>query len=374
MKNATRCPLTQKVQAKLSALLLFTLIVVPAGCKQKLTGSNVAYIIGPTNDITSVSSDNHSDMPPNVFSATGLIVTKLQGDRVKYCSGALAAPAAPGENMRMITNHHCFAETDERGQSSDSLLVEACTGTEVYLGFAPTLGQAPVRGACLPGSLRTSASMDLAVFTLSKPLPVDIQPLEIWEGDPFPEGRPALIVHYPDVEQNLAIPPGQRTKLPAASITTLNCTSGGLFTTSEWELDRSLPYGMKHTCDLIHGSSGSPLIDAETRKIIGINWGGIKIKNDGTESVDNVATRAIFLKKFLNGENPSSGSSASSGLDAIASQRAATTTSSDKKQPNLPFGCGTVALPGVPSVWLIFVLLMPLLFCFKRSLKWRDSK
>ena len=319
----------------------------------------MAYVIGPTNDIVSVTGENSSTIPADIFNATGLIVTRLQGDKVKYCSGALAAPETPGGNPRVVTNHHCFAQTDERGLSSDLLLVEACTGTEIYLGFAPVTGTAPQRGTCMPGSLRTNATMDLAVFTLSKPLPEGHQPLSIWEGDQSLEGRPAMIVHYPDVEQNLAVPPGQKTKLPMASLTQANCVISGVFGPEEWELDRSLPYGLRHSCDLIHGSSGSPLIDVATKKIVGINWGGIKIKDNGPEKIDNVATRAIFLTQFLSGGATGKGSSGSAAMDAIAAQRNASSTA-PKKQSRLPFGCGVVnAFGGSNTLGLLLLLFAP---------------
>ena len=344
-------------------LVAFSLLVLAiVSCKAKPSASNVSYIIGPSNDITSVSPENSESVPADIFNATGLIVTKLQGDRVKFCSGALAQPEKPGGNLRVITNHHCFAITDERGMSSDQLLVEACTGTEIFLGFAPLLGRAPQRGSCKPGSLRTNPTMDLAVFTLAKPLPSYNQPLQIWDGDPVPEGRSAMIVHYPDIDQNMAIPPGQRTKLPTASITNTDCKIGGMFAPSEWDLDQSLPFGLRHTCDLIHGSSGSPLIDAETKKIVGINWGGIKIKTEGAEKTDNVATRAVFLNQFLLGSEGPTNSNANQALDAIAAQRAASATT-PKKQAKMPLGCGVTSNSSHSNAPLTLLFLIPLLAC-----------
>jgi hypothetical protein len=96
-----------------------------------------------------------------------------------------------------------------------------------------------------------------------------------------------------------------------------------MFAVSEWDLDRTLPYSLRHTCDLIHGSSGSGLIDAKTGKILGVNWGGIKISLDAGVRTDNVATRAKYAQAFLNNsveDEVKLAAERKSSADAVASK------------------------------------------------------
>src|SRR5690606_36021161 len=88
-------------------------------------------------------------------------------------------------------------------------------------------------------------------------------------------------------------------KLPAASITDNDCRTLGGFAVDEWNLDRTLPFSIKHTCDLLHGSSGSALVDIETEKILGVNWGGIKIQYGDKSETVNAATAAPYVIAFL---------------------------------------------------------------------------
>jgi hypothetical protein len=137
------------------------------------------------------------------------------------------------------------------------------------------------------------------VFTVSENRPGPYLPLQLWEGETVPEGRKAYIVHYPDIPENLEAINPAAARLPVAAVTTQDCKVSGLFDPAEWDLDRTLPYSLRHTCDLIHGSSGSALVDAQTSTLIGVNWGGIKITYSSGTRVDNVATRIDFVKAFL---------------------------------------------------------------------------
>ena len=95
-----------------------------------------------------------------------------------------------------------------------------------------------------------------------------------WLNEGFPEMKaegPTFITY--ELEQQ-----GSVVKLTLTQTSPLDdCKVIGPFDVSEWDLDRTLPFSLRHTCDLIHGSSGSGLIDAKTGKVLGVNWGGIKI-------------------------------------------------------------------------------------------------
>ncbi len=287
-----------------SVSLLVSLVL--SGCKKGLEVNHAGYIVGLTNDIVQVTPANRSAIPDSVFDSAVFIVTKLPGERVKYCSGTLVEPARPGENLRVLTNHHCFAEIDKSPGGSDiirgEVFLEACTNTETWFGVAPSLGVAPTKVGCQPGTLRTNPKLDLAVFTLARAVPGQHRAATVAQPSMVEVGRAAMIVHYPEVESHLAPLPGQPVALPTASVTLEDCKILGVFPEREWGIDPTVPYSLRHSCDIVQGSSGSALLDAETHEIIGVNWGGIKINHEKGQRTDNVATRTEFVAAFLAGQ------------------------------------------------------------------------
>ncbi len=289
----------------------FGLVVLAAapGCKKQDLGPNreSGYVVGPTNDIYNVGESGSEgavqikELSQEAVNGTVLIATRLPDKRVKFCSGTLITADSPEGGLRVLTNHHCFAETDADDKATRATLPEACTETQVYFGFFTGQTQSSTSVSCRAGSLRTNFEGDIAVFELASAPPEKYRPLALWDGEDAPEGRVAGIVHYPDTEENMASPPEGGPKLPTASVTVNDCRVTGLFAISEWDLDRTLPYSLRHTCDLIHGSSGSALIDLKTSTILGVNWGGIKISYDAGTRTDNVATRASYVAAFLAG-------------------------------------------------------------------------
>lgn len=265
--------------------------------------STSGYILGPTSQIMPVKevAGRPLDPPiePRVLNASVLLATQLKDKSVKFCSGTLIAGGGPGANLRVLTNHHCFASEDASGLAVPTLLPEACAKTKAHFGFIQGRTEQSTVIACQPGSLRTSFDGDVAVFTLAANPPDTYQPLSLWQGEAVPTGRSAMIIHYPDTPELMVPPPEGGPRLPTAQTTLANCKVVGDFPTNEWTLDRSLPFALRHSCDIIHGSSGSGLIDAQTSSILGVNWGGIQITTDGVVHTDNVSTRAAFIAAFL---------------------------------------------------------------------------
>lgn len=283
-------------QVLLSAV--FFSLTVPA-CKKAHEVNRSAYIVGPTNDIKKMGENERREVPAGVYNASVLIATQLKDKKIKFCSGTLIASAGPTENPRILTNHHCFAHQDAEGKAVNELISEACENTRVYFGYYSGEASSAASIGCQPDSLRTNFDGDLAVFTMEEHPKPPHSPLQLWDGDTVPEGRKAYIVHYPDVTENLEATAPGAARLPVAAVTTQDCKVAGPFDPSEWDLDRTLPFSIRHTCDLIHGSSGSALVDAQTSTMIGVNWGGIKITYDNETRVDNVATKIDFVRAFL---------------------------------------------------------------------------
>lgn len=330
------------------------------GCKQKndLINQSPGYILGPSNDINVFEKDDPRLALYDFSASSVLVTTTLKDGKVKFCSGTLILPAANETFLRVITNHHCFAESENDEKSKQTLLKESCVKTKIYLDFNKGNARDSKTADCAPGSLRSSYEMDLAVFTLKDQLPNRYKPLGIFPGSVAElAGKSALIIHHPDVETQRESPGKGVPPLPVSAYTNNDCRVDGPFSASEAKLDRTLPFGIRHSCDLIHGSSGSALLDPQTGLILGVNWGGIQINSGGGLNVSNVATSAPFVRAFLEQKSPETlltkdgaspqGRSSDLGV-AIAGGRAQTEeTSGDSAKNSKKNACGVVGWESV---------------------------
>jgi hypothetical protein len=338
-------------------LLLFLMISTLSGCKQALQVSKTAYIIG-NNDIVRLEESKVEESTVEIADSSVLISTLVSNKKRKFCTGTLIKPMGDQKLLRVLTNHHCFANVDEQGNVDKELLKDACTGTQIYLGFRAGETDSSTSSSCLAGSLRTDPRGDLAVFTVASQLPTKYTPLAIWPDGSVPAGRPAMIVHYPDVDENFMQVTGSRSKLPVASITDVDCSTQGNFPENEWRFDPSLPYSMKHNCDLLHGSSGSALIDKESRTIIGVNWGGIKIDYKKNIETINVATRADYVQAFLDQKSDEWQPQAGSNLANNSAQSGTKQRSESNSSSGSIISCGTIGAGASSFARLAALLLL----------------
>ncbi|MEY4630156.1 MAG: hypothetical protein RIQ81_276 [Pseudomonadota bacterium] len=235
-----------------------------------------------------------------VAAATVLIVAPLRSGETRFCSGAAYTT---DNGVVIVTNRHCFATSKEHKAEDVPLDPWACEKTQVYLDFDLSTALPGRRAACAKGSIKTNARLDLATFKLEGDTPA--QTLQLRKIDPTPSDRLAtFIVHFPDVEEkrirlDLAKFPGAPATAPRMTVSFEECQTAGYFKEEHYKIDPSLPYGLRHTCDMIKGSSGSSLIDAATGESLGVNWGGIRFGEDPTAETFNIATRATLVTSFL---------------------------------------------------------------------------
>ncbi len=371
------------VNRKLIHLLIATVLIscgfILTSCKKKplFNISRTAYILG-NNDIKVAKAENVKDVAPEILNSTALIATWRKTGQVKFCSSIHIGPENDGENSRLVMNHHCFAETSEEGKTQKELIEEACTETKVFFGFSEANNfETEVRG-CTKGTLKTDPLGDIAVFTLDKPAPEGYPYLEFWDGDDNISERKAVILHHPNIPENLKAPKDEDVKLPVAAITIDDCVTKGRFASTEWSYDPALAFSLKHTCDLKQGSSGSALIDLQTNKILGINWGGVRISYDNGVREDNAATMASYVQAFLSGETEEfikdlyriSGSSADSLLlgNSVPSEDGTKNRNAKKQEKK---DCATISLKSADqSFILLLILSLPLfILSFKVALK-----
>ncbi len=350
---------------KKNLVAMIAVLSLLEGCKnQKSLVNYGAYILGPQNDIIQIKNENVANIPKEVLDASVIIVTKVAGGQIKFCSGTLIEPKEPSGKNRILTNHHCFAELGADKKALPTLLKEACTETKVYFGFLAEQAKQALSVGCEPFSLRTSYEGDLAVFTVSGAEPAGIKPLKLAMNSRTPDNKQALIVHYPDQPGMHDTLPGRDAKLPTAQATLNDCKIISDFTPGEWTLDRVLPFSFKHSCDLTHGSSGSAIVDRDTLEILGVNWGGIKIVYDDGEKAFNAATKISFVKAFLDDKSQDIIAQASrelqSSLDAERGGKTVSNTEqSDGTKPPKELkklGCGVIAMSSSAGSKLIFWL------------------
>ena len=315
------------------------------------------YIID-NNNIIKLSTENQGQVGQQALKGSVMLATTLAGQKVKFCSGVLIAG---NPNPLVLANHHCFAQTDEEGVTTEALIPEACSETYVYLGFSELTNYQPEKIKCKDNTLKTDFVGDLSVFELESIPTFEFTTLDFWDGDPAAIDRQAEIVHYPAAKESFRVPPNESVPLPTTAITYEDCVVKGPFEKPEWGLDPALPHGIRHTCDLIKGSSGSALIDRETQKILGINWGGIKLKTHNGSRVDNVATWVPYIKAFLEGKSESIQIARQNELDAsVKDQKQKTSTEKQLASKVEKTFCGSLGRPVQNKNWL-WILMAPLI-------------
>lgn len=303
-------------------------------CKKQVSSSRTAYVIGEDNmESIDQSSDPYVKYKDTIES-TVLIVTQTPTGGAQFCSGALVQGKT---SLRILTNHHCFAIKGENNLATPTLLSTACQKTKVYFNVIQGALDAVTRASCIEGSLINDFNADLASFSIQGQIPANIRPLDFYESNDV-ENRAAFIIHYPSRADSFAFVKSAGGRLPVATLTEDDCKINGRFPESEWRQLPVLSVSYRHECDLIQGSSGSPLVDLESRKLIGVNWGGIQVKTGSDLRVDNAATSAQYAKEFILSEGaPNRVSSLLTSIVAKSKQEAASSEEDDKPS------CGSIS-------------------------------
>ncbi len=325
------------------------------GCKPKANTSHVSFVIG-NNDIHQLTSANESQIPERIRKASVLIATVYKSgnsQKVKFGSGTLI-----GGN-RVISNHHVFAVPDETGKATSEVLPQACSSTKILFGFDQTKNEPEDTVECQEGSLKTDFHGDLAVLTLKREPIINVEPLTITTNDVANSNDPLFVVHYPNIDSHQSFGSGIGTSLPQASITVNDCSVINTFENIRWQ-DPTINLSMRHTCDLLDGSSGSALVSQKTGEIVGVNWGGVEIKkSNGQSETVNAATRPGYVNAFLNNSHDDY----FERILSQASNQSYSAFTNENQDSNDIGGCGSLAggshHPFGGVLFLLLGLLLP---------------
>ena len=350
----------------LLTLLFFTSCKVPS----KLHESG--YIID-SNDIKTFDAESSTiDFDQKLFDHTALIIIDSGNGRKRFCSGSIIAPKNAGNNYRILSNHHCFAKKDENGIVQSALLEGHCDEVNIVFGAYKDSGSPKEFTSCKVNTFFSDIDMDLAVFEIAKNPSPKYTPIKFASNNMSLSKQDSLVIHYPKVEdtdseikEKTFIDTRTKVRAPYAQYTAENCRTTGMFPEEQRKLDKALGFSIRHTCDQIDGSSGSPLISRQNGLLLGVNWGGIELVDPKTSESRkiNVATSIENIKLFLSGDYEEHKKEIFEKAEAAFKNYTNRQNSSGNALVN---GCGIVGGSGKPAL-LLFLSPLSLILIRERK-------
>jgi Trypsin-like peptidase domain len=230
------------------------------GERPVLESDRYAYAVGAATPLSIVGLDQRRPLATAAarHRALGPPVARLRvmtDAGQAFCTGFLL-----GEGL-LMTNEHCVRTPEEAA----SLLVD-------FRYDAPTARPEVVRGATL---LRTSAGLDYTLLRLSKPVETAFGRLHLETAAPARDRQELLIIQHPGGEPK--------------QVSLEGCLVAGL--QREGASSEKTDFG--HECDTLGGSSGSPVLDRATGRVVGLHHFGFR------EGLDEPVNQAIEVARIL---------------------------------------------------------------------------
>ena len=230
------------------------------GERPVLEADRYAYAVGAATPLSIVGLDQRRPIATAAarFKALAPSVARLRimtDDGQAFCTGFLL-----GEGL-LLTNEHCVRTAEEAA----SLLVD-------FRYDAPTARPEVVRGATL---LRTSAGLDYTLLRLSKPVEAAFGRLHLETAAPARDRQELVIIQHPGGEPK--------------QVSLEGCLVAGL----QREGASTLKTDFGHECDTLGGSSGSPVLDRATGRVVGLHHFGFR------EGLDEPVNQAVEIGRIL---------------------------------------------------------------------------
>ncbi len=230
------------------------------GERPVLEADRYAYSVGAATPLSTVgidgtrpigqASERHRALAPPV-ARLRIMTDEGQG----FCTGFLL-----GERL-LMTNEHCVRTAGEAA----SLRVD-------FRYDAPAARPEVVRGATL---LRTSAGLDYTLLSLSRPVGTSFGRLHLETVAPARDRQELLIIQHPGGEPK--------------KVSLEGCLVAGLG--REGASSEKTDFG--HECDTLGGSSGSPVLDRATGRVVGLHHFGFR------EGLDEPVNQAVEIARIL---------------------------------------------------------------------------
>jgi hypothetical protein len=230
------------------------------GARPVLEADRYAYAVGAATPLSTVgidgtrpigqASERHRALAPPV-ARLRIMTDEGQG----FCTGFLL-----GERL-LMTNEHCVRSAEEAA----SLLAD-------FRYDAPAARPEVVRGATL---LRTSADLDYTLLRLATPVATGLGRLHLETVTPARDRQELLIIQHPGGEPK--------------QVSLEGCLVAGL--QREGASMEKTDFG--HECDTLGGSSGSPVLDRATGRVVGLHHFGFR------EGLDEPVNQAVDIASIL---------------------------------------------------------------------------
>jgi len=289
-------------------------------------GNYSGFIIGLNNMVPSTASSiEENDIRLSHIRAVGSIASYESGRGTHFCTGFAIKPRKSGQNPLIVTNYHCFSSNKE---IASGFAPWACTQTKVYFGAKGDDANTLFAVGCKSGTLKGDAAADVAVFEAATVLPADIDLFELEETS-FSEKRDALLIHHPFMQENMVALPGESQRVPGSVINKVDCAVSKPVRSQAVRPETGFKYDISHTCDIFEGSSGAPLIDLKSGKVIAVNWGGIQWGEGDSATYENRAIDAAWVRAYLNDEISQFEAANGERISSIASSNAPETSPSE---------------------------------------------
>jgi V8-like Glu-specific endopeptidase len=225
-----------------------------------LEADRYAYGLGLATPLSIVGLDQRRPIATAAarYKALAPPVARLRimtDDGQAFCTGFLL-----GERL-LMTNEHCVRTAEE----ASSLLVD-------FRYDAPAATPEVVRGATL---LRTSAGLDYTLLRLSKPVETTFGRLHLETASPVHERQELVVIQHPGGEPK--------------QVSLEGCLVAGV--QREGASTERTDFG--HECDTLGGSSGSPVLDRATGRVVGLHHFGFH------EGLDEPVNQAVEIGRIL---------------------------------------------------------------------------
>ena len=187
------------------------------------------------------------------------------GDEVVgYCTVSLI------DKSLILTNYHCIAGNDE-GRVTDALL---------WMGFVDSRHTKGVRkyGVELK-PVEASQSLDYAIHKVRGQPGKDWGTISLGKSVSLYDRQSLFIIHHPaGVRQHISLG---------------NCQAGHPATEGN---------DLLHVCDTIGGSSGAPVFDSETRKVVGLHYSAVDVGSlNAAKRMDKLIEHSPILQRLAIG-------------------------------------------------------------------------
>ena len=226
-----------------------------------------------------------ADVRPRIrksLRATGAIVC----DNVPWLDGVVGSGVLVHEKY-LLTNRHVALAIMDYGSASGELLSFTNSGGQtakaaVSVDFARFYNSDIVCAAKVLNVAYVSKTndMDIALLTVGSSDIGMPEPLQLAEAEPPDlDGRVVWANGYPAVDKGGAVPDAVVSAIFGDPLGVKRLSPGKIMP-PDVPVDKAPRSVLKHDCSTLGGNSGSPVVDLETGRIIGLHFaGGYRVKN-----------------------------------------------------------------------------------------------